>query len=1321
MANTTRIAPVKDMFDTIDETDDGLQFSTNVLNQFFGTGQLQTTFYQEEKIEYEILNDIESVLITESKHDECDEEVIISQKLSQLSTKNKSEISSSILFDKKRRISSTSSPSTTSKKIKINDTTSDDDDDIHIQNLKPEDQIPNYLTINHKAFVRMSECLLKNAPSITMSDIQEMALFVHHIEANRLKKNITNIYLKSVTGTLIEPELDLYDVDRRVWPMQVKSLMLSNQSMPVTSETTTTTTTTTTMPMNQPDQQTACEKLINQRLEEINQEIKSYQEKLSTKKNSLVGFTLQMNETLQKFVQEYGINPLEMKYQLKEAIVKHDFELEILERKYSSEKPNEYQFEIAKRLTTMRRNVEKSKRALMELKQGVFFNKSSVSFDSIQNSTTSLNDEKNLKKFFNKFEYQLRCKKLDLIALHLLQAEITYYRFQAEFDYELSSMWKNHRNFVKDHGMTISFISLLEQRLENITNRWRDIYNYRVDYFLQNAYDELNHMNKNEITEYVRIMTPSSSIFIDIEHPFNDKQLQLLSRGPSYVPPCLIYTSLSNESMADIVKKQYAPLKHQLNTLFLKNKINLNLQMEIHQKMYNLFKNSFSKSIPSSLSQRAFYEKNLIESIRISLKKHNIILRRTADNMNLFYLGNREEFEKKADRYLLTSEDYDILFDVNDVNNEKPFNVAIQDMIESMNSLLEQLKTHKSITNDLYKQFMVDPKNIKIPYLYFLPNISTLNENQMSLVPTVTSQYSATWKIAKYLNKLLRPYADGVLRSTSFTDETDFIRKLYRFANVEHRLRPSTLFCTIKITNFFALDEHKEMIDVIGYFLQDNLATNKLEPLTIQTIRNLLHLFLYNNIFSYKNSIYKFTKGSPNTLLLTETLSNVYLYIWQKKILKEVNQNIELFGRYKDQIFFTWSKSTAIALETFIEELREKNRKVRFQKLIGPNVSFLNVYIENRQGQLYTRVHHDINMPRYILPYVVGHTKSSHSDWLFLSLIRAVCYCTSIEDFQQERIYLEITFLINGYSVLFIETHVKRFFNYFYAERMRFSYNQASYDKFRQQWFQFVEQRQQLSQQFQKLDDMNCLFQFHYIYDFGPKCRFNREFHQLWHHYFQQHPTLSEDNCKIILNAKNFHSLNTLLGMDKPSVKIFLQHLLLIPTMSSQVNEKHSGRQVSQEISFETNNYNGQEQQTLTQTSVRSTGSSSVDSETNERYLSQQIRTTQVTGNLIDCMECYVRIPRCTFEQQACDLNGSTNPDMIQQLQEFRQEKEQASQKQYNRGKNETVQQNEDGIIDDSNPNLNHEDDMMSLLIVDLPWSQTSQLNSTNDEHHRKI
>ncbi|CAF4337030.1 unnamed protein product, partial [Rotaria magnacalcarata] len=37
------------------------------------------------------------------------------------------------------------------------------------------------------------------------------------------------------------------------------------------------------------------------------------------------------------------------------------------------------------------------------------------------------------------------------------------------------------------------------------------------------------------------------------------------------------------------------------------------------------------------------------------------------------------------------------------------------------------------------------------------------------------------------------------------------------------------------------------------------------------------------------------------------------------------------------------------------------------------------------------------------------------SHWLRSSLIRAVRYCTTIEDFNQERIYLEMTYLANGY------------------------------------------------------------------------------------------------------------------------------------------------------------------------------------------------------------------------------------------------------------------------------------------------------------------
>ncbi|CAF5139049.1 unnamed protein product, partial [Rotaria sp. Silwood1] len=48
-------------------------------------------------------------------------------------------------------------------------------------------------------------------------------------------------------------------------------------------------------------------------------------------------------------------------------------------------------------------------------------------------------------------------------------------------------------------------------------------------------------------------------------------------------------------------------------------------------------------------------------------------------------------------------------------------------------------------------------------------------ESGLSLVPVISAQYSATWKIAKHLNRVLRPFVDDKLRSTTFDDDTDFI------------------------------------------------------------------------------------------------------------------------------------------------------------------------------------------------------------------------------------------------------------------------------------------------------------------------------------------------------------------------------------------------------------------------------------------------------------------------------------------------------------------------------------------------------------------
>lgn len=233
--------------------------------------------------------------------------------------------------------------------------------------------------------------------------------------------------------------------------------------------------------------------------------------------------------------------------------------------------------------------------------------------------------------------------------------------------------------------------------------------------------------------------------------------------------------------------------------------------------------------------------------------------------------------------------------------------------------------------------------------------------------------------------------------------------------------------------------------------------------------------------------------------------------------------------RCKDQIFFTWSKSSSSELFAFVQKIREDVETVRFDIFNGRTVPFLNVSIENRHGNLYTRVLHEPELQRYHLPYVNGHSKLAHSEWLRSALIRAVCCSTFVREFHEERIYLEVTFLANGYSLQFVETHIQHFFNYFHTPNMRYTLDEALFNKFRHQWYDYMLLQCEQTEELNKLYDCGQVFQLNYFYEYGPRCQFNKKFHELWSHYFSKHPNLSCDRLKLQIKPKHYQTLNTLL------------------------------------------------------------------------------------------------------------------------------------------------------------------------------------------------
>ncbi|CAF4640625.1 unnamed protein product [Rotaria socialis] len=708
--NWNTVEDFEDMFDIVDDDNDTLEYTEDELNKYYLSGHLNSMTHEDEMIDDDSYdNDLNVIEGIQS-------EAVLSQKFSQLSTTTEDEQKSSVTHKKRRSSTTIASPDVSSKKTKIIDDDDVIDEPIAITAMSSTEtkEIPIYLSIDNKSFIRMAQTITKTASSININNIQQLALFMHRAVNVRIDREIMKAYLHSVMGTLKQSESHLIEVDRRVWPIYVQSLMLTQHKA----------TTTTACASVTEDQQADCEKHLHQRLIEMNEKIQYHIKQFNEKKNNLIDFTSNIEQTIQSFVQKHGVKPLEMKRNLKIVMINYDYDSEILRRQCLQEKPNEYQIQVMKHLSEKKHELEKSKRELLELKYRVFYNKPHSSLDAIETTMPILNDNDRKLILLNKYEKLIQLKKLDFMAIKIIGAEMKFYQCLRVFDHELAAMWKNHRELVKNKGMPTTLTNLIEKRLTNIADRWRDVYNYRLNCYFRNFYGDVEPTDMNTDGDKMKRIGFSSSLIIDAIHQLSDKELQLLNRGPSYVPPGQISISSSGQSIDDIVKKKYAPLKHQLSYLFSKYHINIALSMEIEQKISDQFTDLFSVPISSNLQQRALYEKHLLQSIRYSLNENNLILRRTADNMNTFYLGNLQDFETKAYDYVSKSDAYKMLLNKDKDNDGQEWQVQLKEMIESINLLLESLKNHKAINIDLFNRLLVDARKVKLPYLYFLPDIS---------------------------------------------------------------------------------------------------------------------------------------------------------------------------------------------------------------------------------------------------------------------------------------------------------------------------------------------------------------------------------------------------------------------------------------------------------------------------------------------------------------------------------------------------------------------------------------------------------------------
>jgi len=179
----------------------------------------------------------------------------------------------------------------------------------------------------------------------------------------------------------------------------------------------------------------------------------------------------------------------------------------------------------------------------------------------------------------------------------------------------------------------------------------------------------------------------------------------------------------NDRTLREILTQQLLPLQNQLLQVFTKYSLNPSRHEAFRCIIQHDFNKCCSQPIPIAIQQRALHEKQLLQSIQLQLKQDHLILRRTADNCNVFYLSHRDDFNRLAQDHMETSASYEMIGSIDsstDLNSEQQHLTRI---LQSMDAILQQLVQRNLLSTEYFKKLELakNTTHLHLPYLYFLP------------------------------------------------------------------------------------------------------------------------------------------------------------------------------------------------------------------------------------------------------------------------------------------------------------------------------------------------------------------------------------------------------------------------------------------------------------------------------------------------------------------------------------------------------------------------------------------------------------------------
>ncbi|CAF3483322.1 unnamed protein product [Rotaria socialis] len=213
-----------------------------------------------------------------------------------------------------------------------------------------------------------------------------------------------------------------------------------------------------------------------------------------------------------------------------------------------------------------------------------------------------------------------------------------------------------------------------------------------------------------------------------------------------------------------------------------------------------------------------------------------------------------------------------------------------------------------------------------------------------------------------------------------------------------------------------------------------------------------------------------------------------------KQVVNQIRNSGGLYFRYIDDIFITINWPARHLLKE-VDRWNKFDENIKLSANIGSIVNFLDLNMENQDGQLFTTVFQKPSYEPYYLPFNSIHPLHMKKNIPFAMLLRAIRYCSIFESHLNEREKLRMSLLLNKYPNKIID---EQFNNVLVKFGINEPLTSINYNRSRQKVIDSPI-KEKLSVNYEKTIFV------HFTYCSSMKT-FPIKFHILWEKYFDKSP-----------------------------------------------------------------------------------------------------------------------------------------------------------------------------------------------------------------------